>query len=522
MPRSRLTASAVLALSVGLLSSACTTSSGPEGAGASGPAGAGTIRYGVTSDVSTFDPAKATAATEYTFARLTYATLVGRDNGGKIIPQLARTWKATPTSATFTLREDLTCSDGSPLTAGQVAASLRRYADPRKGSSSSGLVFGPGGTPEITADDRARTVSVELAKPWSDLVPGLALPVTGIVCAPGLEDLTALAKGSVEGAATGGYTLTKAQRGTSYTFERRKEYAAWPPYEQQPEGEPADTFAVFVVGNESTLANQVSTGALDYAPFTGPDATRFQGGEWRTKTAPILRMYLVLNEREGHPGADPEVRRAVAQAVDAAAYNKVHGGRGELMKSFADSSAPCVNTDASLLTGHDPAAAKKVLTGIPLKITGTNAIAGGAGNDYVQEVLRSAGAKTELRNVDNATWATEVLGGKGDWDVTVMAHLNLSGTLTNAAPLLSGQAPPAGRNFGDVQNPGFVEAFGRAMATVDEEEKCANWRSAQKALLERNDVVPLATVPVTYVLRKNIDGAMAMGFIDPTTLRVSH
>ncbi|MFE0804676.1 ABC transporter substrate-binding protein [Streptomyces sp. NPDC058812] len=520
MPRSRLTTSAVLAVSVGLLGSACTTSAG-TGEDDRSAAGASTIRYGVTSDVSTFDPAKATAATEYTLARLTYGTLVSRDNGGRFLPQLAEKWQATPTSATFTLRKGLTCSDGSPLEAEEVAASLRRYADPERGSAGSGLVFGPGGKPEITTDDAARTVSVKLAKPWSDLVSGLALPVTGIVCEPGLKDLTALAKGPVEGAASGGYVLARAQRGTSYTFERRADYDSWPPYAGQPKGRPADTFTVQVVGNESTLANQLSTGALDYAPFTGPDAARFTGGDRHTKTAPILRMYLVFNEREGHPGADPKVRRAVAQAVDAAAYNKVHGGKGEVMRSFADSTTPCVNTDASLLTEHDPAAAKKVLAGLSLKVAGTNSIAGGAGNAYVQEALRAAGADVKLRNVDNATWATEVMGNKGDWDVTVMAHLNLSGTLTNAAPLLSGQAPPQGRNFGDVRNAGFARAFGQAMSTVDEKAKCTAWQSAQKALLERNDVVPLSTVPVTFVLDKDIDGALAMGFLDPTTLRVS-
>ncbi|WP_067489115.1 ABC transporter substrate-binding protein [Actinomadura hibisca] len=515
MIRARTTASAVAAVSAALLASACTTSSVPESA-----SGDRAFRVALTSDANTFDPAKGTAASDYTLARLQYATLVNRDAGNKITPGLAEKWESSPTSATFTLRKGLTCSDGKPLSATDVAASLRRFADPKTAGSGVAMAFGPGAPATFTADDAAGTVTVKLGRPWADLLTGLALPNAGVVCAPGLKDPQALARGPVPGAGSNGYTLTTVQRGRGYTFKLRDGFNAFAQYAQEPQGERPKTLEISLVSNESTLANQLSTGAVDYGAFTGPDAARFRSGGYTLKAAPLLRMFVVFNERSGRPGADPKIRKAVAQALDPAAFNKVYGGKGEVMKSWSDSTTPCANTDAASVTGPDTAAAKKTLAGVNLKITGTNAIAGGAGNAYVQEALRAAGAKASLRNVDNATWATDVLANKGDWDLTVMAHLNFPGTLTSGALLLTGPVPPEGRNFGGIENDAFTAGIAEAEGTTDQAAQCAGWAKAQKALLERDDVVPLATVPVAFVLGKGADGVVVNGAADPASFRI--
>ncbi|NRQ37027.1 ABC transporter substrate-binding protein [Nonomuraea sp. NN258] len=520
MTGSRLTVGAACALTA-LLAAACTTGGAAPGSTGAAAGQNGTLRYAIIADANGFDPAKGSAVSDYTFARLLYASLVARDDGGKIVPRLAETWQVTPTSATFTLRKGLTCSDGKPLTAAGVAASLKRYADPVNGAQGRGLVFGPGNTVDITSDDAAGTVSVKLGTPWSDLLLGMSLPGTGIVCGPGLADLQGLNRGSVQGAGTGPYVVEKAQRGAAYTLKLRDGFTAWPGYAKLPAGDPPRTLQISVINNESTIANQLTTGALDYAAFTGPDGARFTGGGHTTITAPILRMFVVFNQRAGRPGADEKIRAAVAQALDATAFNKVYGGKGEVMKSYTDSTSPCVNTDDALVAKADPAAAKKALSGVELKLTGTNAVGGGAGNAYVQEALRAAGAEVTLRNVDNATWATEVLGNNGDWDITVMAHLNFSSSLTSGAVLLTGPTPPKGTNFGGAENPEFAKGMGAALATVDDTAKCAAWTEAQRALLTRHDVVPLATVPVTYVFTPRVKGVTPLGFLDPTSIRIT-
>lgn len=504
-----------------LLSSACTTgavSTSKPQAGAS--KAESTLRVGVTSDVTSFDPAKGAAAIDYVLSRLQFATLVGVDDGGKAVPALAEKWTQTPTEAVFTLRGDATCSDGKPLTATAVADSLKRYADPKLGSPSSAITFGPLGKPAFSADDAARTVAIKLASPWSDLVNNLSATGTGIVCAPGLADLSGLAQGAVKGAGSGPYVVTQAQRGSSYTLALRQEFTAFPAYAKQPAGVAATTLALNVVKNESTLANQLLTGQLDFATFTGTDAARFTDPAKFTMLAvPTIRNFLVFNERPGHPGADPKVRKAVAQAVDAGAFNKVFGGAGKLMASYVDPDAACVNTDTSLLTKPDPAAAAAVLKGLKIKVVGTNGVGGGAGNEYVQAALKQAGAEVALTNTDNATWATQVLGNQGEWDLTPMAFI--SGSLTSGASYLMGPEPPAGRNFGGHQNAEFAKHFGVATATVDQPARCAAWEQAQAAALKENMIVPLATINVHYVARAGISAPMPNGALDVSWVRIA-
>ncbi|MFB4313890.1 amidohydrolase [Actinomadura sp. 21ATH] len=260
--------------------------------------------------------------------------------------------------------------------------------------------------------------------------------------------------------------------------------------------------------------------AADMAFFTGPDAKRFSGGAgYRVETAPAVRMFLMFNERSGHPGADEKVRRAIAQAVDPAAFgNAAALGRGERLTSIAEAAVPCVSKDASLLVKPDAAAARKALSGLKVTVAGTNAIAGGAGNTYVQAALRAAGADAELRNLDNATWSTEVLGNQGDWDVNVMAHLNLTLTMTNPASLFAGEPAPKGRNVGGVRNPGIAKGMGAALATTDETAKCEAWARAQRALLERVHAVPLTAVNTTYVFGGRVDAMLPGGLFDISTL----
>jgi len=92
-----------------------------------------------------------------------------------VILYLATSWRVTPGSATLTLRKDVTCSDGTPVTASVVAASLRRLGAPETRAPYAVRTFGVGGY-TVTADDAGGTVTVTLNRPFSDVLLGLAMP----------------------------------------------------------------------------------------------------------------------------------------------------------------------------------------------------------------------------------------------------------------------------------------------------------------------------------------------------------
>ncbi|QBI56683.1 ABC transporter substrate-binding protein [Streptomonospora litoralis] len=509
--RYRTGTAAVLGMAV-LAATACTT--GGTGAGGAGTAD-GTVRLAVSGDATTFDPARGNASTDYEFARLAYDTLLSFDTDGELVPGLAKSWENTPTEATFTLRDGVTCSNGEKLTATMVADTLRHIADPETGSSARYLVFGPH-EPTITADDEAGKVTIELDGPWSDLPVGLAGSTASITCS---DDPEKLNSGGAPG--TGPYTLTESKRGATYTFTRRDDYDWAPEHGGGISGKRPEKLVYQVISNESTVANQLETGALDYATFTGTEAQRFTDGDYTSLSRPTVHMFLVFNQREGRPGADPEVREAAAQAVDRAAFDEATtGGAGTLLTSVMSDRIRCVLDDESLLTGQDKQAAAEGLDGVDVKLVGTNAVAGGNGNEYVRAALEEAGASVDLRNIDNASWATDVLGNQGDWDMTVMAALNSSGVLTPTMSLLSGAEPPQGRNFAGVHNDKLDQGFADALSTTDAGEKCAAWERAQRAMLKRHDVVPLSTVDVSFVMAPGISAAAFPAGVDTSTLRI--
>jgi len=506
------------ALTAGLAVTGCTTQSSDSSSSGSGGDKAS---IAMASDPTTLDPQKGTVAADFLMARMLYDSLVRRDDGGKIIAGLATSWKASPTKAEFTLRDGLTCSDGKPLTATQVAKSISRFADPATGAVSAAQVFGPGNKVTATGDDAGRTVTVSLATPWSDLLMGLSLPQAGIVCGAALDDPGLIKKGA-KGAGTGPYYVSTATPGSNYALAARDGYAWAPAFAKMPTGKVPKAVDMRVVQSEATQANQLQIGDLDYGGITGADAARFTGKPGFTIAAnPIIRMMVVFNERSGHPGADPKVREAVARALDRQAFNQaVTRGSGVLLTSIADAKVPCVSTDESLLTKTDPAAAKGALKGVKIKVVGTNAVAGGAGNEYVQATLKAAGANVQLRNIDSATWGTDVLGNKGDWDLTVLPNLNLTNLLTTPASQLAGAEPPKGRNFGGVQNAAFLKGMGKALSTTDEAAKCGAWGDAQKALLQRNDVIPLAAANVYNIGTKRVSAITPDGLFQPDTIRI--
>src|SRR5690606_8256493 len=283
------------------------------------------------------------------------------------------------------LREGITCSDGSPLTASDVAANVDFVADPANQSPLLGLWVQPGVT--TSADDAARTVTVTAGSPDPFLLQGLAL--LPIVCAVGMADRYSLAS---SGNGTGMFTLEEAGPGERYAFQRRDDYA-WGPdgASASDPGTPA-TVIIRVVPDESTAVNLFLSGEVDLLAVTGPDQDRITAPDVRRYdvttlfsqlifnqadvqdriTAPDVRRYdvrtlfsqLIFNQADGRPGADPAVRRALVQAVDWDEVGAVMtGGKGQPPTGLGvlEPKVCPADTVTGTIPPHDPAAAATVL-----------------------------------------------------------------------------------------------------------------------------------------------------------------
>jgi peptide/nickel transport system substrate-binding protein len=512
------------AVAVTAVLAGCTTTGSASGDPNSG--GAATVtKIRTTIDVpASFDPAKALSLPDYVLARNSYDTLVRKDDGG-LVGGLATRWTSTPTSATFTLRTDATCADGTPITPTVVKASLDRYADPKTAAPDLTTVFGPGNTVGVSADDAAHTVKITLARPWGDMVTGLSIASTGIVCPAGLKDLMALAAGRARGSQSGPYLLQKSQSGLSYSYTLRPEYKAWPAWHTKIPGKVATRVEYLVSPDPTATGNLVRSGQLDIGKIDASGIPRFDGvSGYSVSVSRFSDFYLLFNERPGTVFADVTTRRAVAQAVDRAAFTKVVSkDTGEPSTMFVQKSTPCNDPSTSSLVPPDKAAAASVLKGKKIRLVGPQVVGpAGAGNQYVQEALRAVGADVTLDNVDVGNWVGTVFGRPDTWDLTVFADLNFLGSLANPlAKFVGPTVSEGGGNIGAVKNAVVGKSFAQGAEATTGKARCAAYRMAAKALISRVDAAPLVNDPFIYALRKGFGVQMLGGSLDDPILRIT-
>src|SRR5699024_2000894 len=134
----------------------------------------------------TLDPARTVpyGSTGGTEMAAVYDVLIRTDDEtGGFVPQLAGALDSGEDgrAVTVTLREDVTFSDGTPLDADAVVASIDRYI----GANGSDADLWRASVAQTEAVD-ARTVRFTLARPWTDF-PTLLATGAGMIVAPAAD-----------------------------------------------------------------------------------------------------------------------------------------------------------------------------------------------------------------------------------------------------------------------------------------------------------------------------------------------
>jgi peptide/nickel transport system substrate-binding protein len=441
-----------------------------------------------------------------------YDTLINIDRAGKVVPQLAERWEVSPRRVTYTLRDGVTCADGTPLRARDVAANYEWIKDPEHQSSLLGSAL-PSADFTVAADDRARTVTLTVPEPYGFLVPASGL--VPIVCPEGLKDPKRLAH---ETDGTGPFVLEEAVADDHLTFAVRKGYR-WGPNGATTAAPGFPSRVVFkIVKDESTAANLLLSGGLSAASVTGPDRARLEGQGFQKSEEAGGPQELWFNQRAGHPGADPEFRRALVAALDLDALTKVvTQGIGSRATSLTVlEPRPCrTETAKGVLPAHDPAA------GAALDGTKATLIYPGAGGptaaamELMADQLEPLGVKLTLRGLGATAYQKALFEG-GSWD---LAWLSVGLAYPNEmTAFVTGPASPAGQNFAAVRNADYARVAAAALKTPGE-AGCELWAQADRALLENLDVVPVATDAVLGYARHARIQEGVFG-TEPTSIRL--
>lgn len=493
LPLQRIGAAALALTATSALLAACGGSS-EDGEQSDGPGGeyvdGGTFTMAFTADPGKLDPQSSAGSGLFSISQLAYDRLLSIDAEGAVVSGLASEWSLDDTTVDLTLAEGITCSDDSELTASDVKANLDFVGDPANESPFLGTFLPPGA--KVTADDDARTVSLKLAAPAPFVLQGLAnLP---IVCAAGLEDRKALADTSM---GTGPYELTEAAPGNQYTYQRRDGYTWGPDGATTDERGMPDTIVVRVVENQSTAANLLTSGEINAAIVTGPDAERLEKQDLFFTEAQAIVGQQWYNHAEDHVTSDRDVRVALTQALDLAELQEViTGGRGGPPTTFAaiDPVGCPGDSVTDALPAQDVDAARAALqeAGVTEITFVYNPAVAGAGGSAAAELAvqqwEEVGLDVEARSEGEGP-IQETVFATGDWDLAWLPlNVNYPDQLV---PFLSGTPAPKGTNFARIENADYEAGVAEA-AEVPAEEGCPLWLEAEANLVADADVLPFA------------------------------
>ena len=338
-----------------------------------------------------------------------YETLVRIDASGTPVPHLAERVERDGGVFTFHLRDGVTFADGTPFTADDAAFSIHYVQN--EWTNGLKAQMDPVTHVEVV-NERTLRVAVEGGEAAEDAWLWSMGTLTGAMMTPaGVDKLATAPLG------TGPYTVKRFDVGEAIEFDAREDY--WG-------GDVARDGLIRYFDDPVSAVNALRVGDADVvwgmqAPQlidTLPEDIRVEVG---TTNGEVL---LSMNNTRA-PFDDPDVRRAVAYAVDRAAVNEVvYNGLGT-----DTGGAPVPPTDPWYpgrdFYPFDPDKARELLAGRTPEITITvpNRPYAQEASELIYSQLRDVGFRVRLETVEfPAVWLNQVLKGH-DYQASLVSHV---------------------------------------------------------------------------------------------------
>jgi len=264
--------------------------------GAERPRYGGTLHIAIEESPQSLDPAQADSPALRSLNRLVFENLVRLDDRGRLRPSLAVSWQGDPGDQRwrFEVRRGVTFSDGTPLDAAAVAASVRAANPQWKVVALEDLVM-------IESDARDRNLPAELALSRNSIVRRDNGRATG----------------------TGLYTLAKFDAaGKRFTLAANDQYWAGRPFLDSIEVDFGKSYRDQMMLLELGKSDLIELGPEEIHPAQSSNRTV-------ASSLPQELMCLVFS-RESQSDAETHLRNALARSIDSSALaNVVFQGGGE-------------------------------------------------------------------------------------------------------------------------------------------------------------------------------------------------
>jgi peptide/nickel transport system substrate-binding protein len=513
-------------------------------------------REGMVGRATSVSPLTARSQADRDLVALVFSGLVRNGPAGTIVPDLARRWTVDSTGAvwTFELRPDARWQDGEPVTADDVAFTIRTLQDP----SYTGPAAGSWQDVTVTTEG-SLTVVFTLATPLGGFLQAATQPIAPAHLLAGIPvDQLADDPFGHQPIGSGPFALASLDASGA----ELRPTAALAPLEVPAEGassQPSDSLTT----PHPTLR---PPGPIAYLPgiefrfFDDPDAlvaAYRQGeldaasglpaamiGELASATGSRILRYpgstltaVLINLRPGqHAFAGPALRTALLQAINRPALiDSAFAMAASAASGFIPSSSVLFDAGAAGSVAYDPAAAQKAF-----KAAGWTKVANAwrrpklkkpfsfdllspdaasnpaafAAAEAVARDWRRIGLQVTHVALPPAEFVTERLA-KGAFSVAV-ADVTV-GLDPDLYPLLaSSQTLTGGSNVIGLQDPALDKLLVAARKPGTAAARGAAYSALQAQLAKGRYVLPLAFADESIVLRDTVSGPVPRQVADPS------
>lgn len=507
----RRSALAALAAAALLAVSACGNGSGSSSAKEDGSAQeGGTLKVAFNQDpLGNLDPNQNFWIESRSVDRNLVDSLTDQDpKTGKIVPWLATEWTVSPDAKTytFTLRDGVTFSDGTPLDAKAVKTAY-------DGIIKLGPLAALGGTylsgykeTKVLAPNK---IEVDFSTANAAFLQATATTTLGIL-SPKSYDIDPKKRALGDFVGSGPFTLKSYQPAQSVKLVKRKDYAWGSEINENRKAAHIDALDVTFVPEESVLVGSLTSKQIDVAWPRNPLSEQSQqtitssGGKVDSTVLPGLANSLIPNVK-GILG-DAKVREALQKSIDRTEWaHTVFGDDYPVTTSVLDSTTPQWS-DQSALLAYDPDAAATLLdeagwkkgsgdyrtkAGKPLEIE-LIVSAPWPGWDLLQDQLKKVGIKLTQKVVTVAEYTTK--SNSGDYDLIASyftrADADVLRTFYDATVVKPGTGPGAYN-----QDPATAKAlsalYAQEIGEADPVKRTAIFAEIQKQIITSGSLFPL-------------------------------
>ncbi|WP_396290605.1 ABC transporter substrate-binding protein [Curtobacterium sp. KT1] len=454
--------------------------------------------------------------------------LVGLEDG-EPTPELATKWTTSDDgkTLTFTLRDDVTFTDGTPFDAAAVVANIEHVQDPATASSTGYLAL-QSITKATATDDH--TVTLSLSRPDSALLESFSQPWVGMESPKALERKQATNCESPVG--TGPFEVTGWKHGDRVTLTKNTDY--WGKTKPRLSG---ITWR-FLPDSTSRYA-ALQSGQVDVIDNAQPDQLKAASakGAIRDLDAPRPGASNRLELNSGHGVfRDEAVRQAfIAGAEIDPGLQSLFLGTAKRSYSVLSSAEPLAYSEKNRFD-YSPTKAKQLLDdagwtvgsdgirqkdGQQLTVTfpvSTNQSVPAERSLFqqIQASEKAVGFKVVLDELDLSSWYAALAAN--EYDVVSAPYTKVGpDVLRILYDSASIEPAPSGyfANLAQLDDPALDTLLEQAARTSDADERADLYEQAQKAILASDTVLPLYDQQNHFLVRSAVHGIQTTSVSTP-------